>query len=102
MRILLLSLFLACGMPSMGGAVGPCAGVEEPGYPQGLVVEILEGACAASEFFGDMGVAVLWGYYQDGTLQISYEGRDAVEPSLGRYRVGYGGGQIIVHIEDGV
>ena len=84
----------------MGGAVGPCAGVEESGYPQGLVVEILEGACAASEFFGDIGVEVLWGYYQDGTLQISYEGRDAVDPSLGRYKVVYGGGIVIVVAED--
>ena len=84
----------------MGGAVGPCVEVEALEYPQGLVVEILEGACAASEFFGDIGVEVLWGYYQDGTLQISYEGRDVVDPGLGRYKVVYGGGGVVVAVED--
>ena len=54
----------------------------------------------SSEYFNDIGVEVLLGYYHDGTLQISYQGRDAVNPSLGRYKVVYGGGQIITSLED--
>ena len=100
MRILLLALLLACGVPSVDGAGRACVDVEVAGYPEWLVVDVLEAACEASEYFGDMGVEVLWGYYQDGTLQISYQGRDAVNPAMGRYKVMYGGGIEIIVLED--
>lgn len=99
MRNLLFAFLLFLGTASLATlpASSPHVGYHAPqSLPHWLVVNVFEAACAQSEHFSDVGAENLVTYYYDATATIDYLGRDAVNPSMGRYSVSYDGGTCIV------